>query len=76
MTGAINATDGTYELDITNSGDGGEAWTIQFAQRVSLVEGKTYRAKFDVKSSANRDMNFVIVEDEVNLSNSDLMRLL
>lgn len=66
VTGAINATDGTYELDITNSGDGGEAWTIQFAQRVSLVEGKTYRAKFDVKSSANRDMNFVIVEDVVD----------
>lgn len=62
-SGSVNATDGTYELVITNPGSGNEPWTIQFMQLVSLVEGKTYRVRFDVKSTVARDMNFVITED-------------
>ncbi len=62
-TGTVNEVDETFEIDISNPGSGGEAWTVQFIQRVSLIEGKTYRVRFDVKSSVARDIDFVITED-------------
>lgn len=64
FTGAINTTEGTYEMDITASGSGGAAWTIQFVQLLPLLEeGVTYKASFDVKSTVARDIDFVITNE-------------
>ncbi len=60
FTGAI--VDGTYQMNITNPGDAG-TWSIQLVQKVDLIEGKTYRASFDVKSSVARDIDFVVTQD-------------
>lgn len=65
VTGARNATNENFELNITASGDAGR-WSIQFFQKVTLVEGVTYRASFDIKSSVARDMDFAMSQDGTN----------
>jgi hypothetical protein len=54
--------DGQFQMNITNTGNAA-GWSIQLVQKVDLVEGKTYRASFDVKSSVARDIDFVITQD-------------
>lgn len=54
--------DGQFQMNITNTGNAA-GWSIQLVQKVDLVEGKTYRASFDVKSSVARDIDFVVTQD-------------
>jgi len=63
VTGAI--VNEAFELNITASGDAGR-WSIQFFQKVTLVEGVTYRISFDAKSSVARDMDFAMSQDGTN----------
>lgn len=63
VTGAI--VNEAFELNITAPGDAGR-WSIQFFQKVTLVEGVTYRISFDIKSSVARDMDFAMSQDGTN----------
>ncbi len=65
-----NATDASFELDndgeevvidVVNSGE--DVWHVQFFQEgIDLVEGKTYKLQFDVKSSVASKMHIEVAD--------------
>lgn len=60
-TVAINDTDKTVEIDVTQSGSAG--WHVQFFQNdVPLVEGKTYKLSFDIKATVARTFNLEVAD--------------
>ncbi len=61
-TAAINIVDGELEIDVTKAGN--EGWHIQVYQAgvFELVEGKTYRFKFDLRGFEAKDVSFEVID--------------
>lgn len=60
------------EIDITNPGDGGARWTIQFIQAGILLErGETYQLSFDAKASVARDIAAVLYNADTGINYVD-----
>lgn len=68
ITASLVIENGEAVVDVETVG--GEEWHVQLYQEetFSLIEGKTYRLKFDAKASAARDIAFQVV-DGINPSN-------
>jgi hypothetical protein len=64
--------DGAVEIDITNPGDGGQRWTIQYLQGNILLErGETYQLSFDAKASVARDIAAVLYNADTGINYVD-----
>lgn len=67
-TAAINIVNGELEIDVTEAGNAN--WHVQVYQEgvFELVEGKTYRFKFDLRGPAAGNVGFEVI-DGINSQN-------
>jgi len=74
LPAAYTATlvNGAVEIDITNPGDGGQRWTVQYIQGNILLErGETYQLSFDAKASVARDIAAVLYNADTGINYVD-----